>query len=121
MKVSISLPVTALVLASAACVQLPDPAAAFYAPAPEPYRARPVARGFYQPPPYQPPPLGSALPPQAASAPVPIGARPTFEPQVRYVPPPAVASTSLLTPTPSFSSPSLIGPQRADWKSGGGF
>lgn len=119
MKAAIALTATALVLASTACVQLPDMSAASYGTAPEPYRPLPVATAFYQPPPYRPPPLGATLPSQPV--PMPVVAGPTNAPQVRYLPPPPFASTSLITPPPSFSLPSLIGPQRADWRPGGGF
>ena len=116
MKAAIAL---ALVLASTACVQLPDTSAASYGTALAPYWPQPMAPSLYQPPPYQPPPL-SATPP-SQPVPMPVVEGPTNTPQVRYLPPPPFASASLITPTPSFSSPSLIGPQRADWKPGGGF
>ncbi len=119
MKAAMALAATTLMLASTACLQLPDATAASYGPVPAPYGAPPVAPVLYQPPPYQPPPLGSTLPSQPV--PIPVVAGPTTTPQVRYLPPQPFTSTSLITPTPSFSSTSLIGPQRTDWKPGGGF
>jgi hypothetical protein len=124
LKIAVPLAATALVLASTACVQPPDPAMTSYGAAPAPYWPQPAAPALYQPPPYQPPPLSATLPSQPA--PLPVVAGPTNTPPVRYVPPPPFASASLLTPppsysSPSFSSPSLIGPQRVDWKPGGGF
>jgi hypothetical protein len=39
---------------------------------------------------------------------------------IRYMPPPSY-STSLINPTPTSSSSSLLGPQQPGWKPGGGF
>ncbi|MDP1753227.1 MAG: hypothetical protein Q8L22_27555 [Reyranella sp.] len=105
--------VTALVLASTACLKLPDTTAATYGPAPASYGAPPVSPTLYQPP-----PLSSTLPSQPA--PLPVVAGSMGGTQVRYLPPQPFSSTSLISPPPSFSSPSQIGPQRADWKPSGG-
>jgi hypothetical protein len=107
------------ILATVGCLQLPDMSETSYGAAPAPYPSLPAAPA-YQPPPYQPPPPLSVLQP-LQSAPLPVVAGPTTAPQVRYLPPQPFASTSLITPAPSSSSPSLIGPQRTDWKPGGGF
>lgn len=118
MKTSVFLAATVLVLASTACVQLPDQGTASNDAAPPPYRPQPLPAATYQPPPYQPPP---SIIPLSPAMPQPMTSVPAARDQVRYLPAPSYASTSLLTPTPSFSSPSLLGPQRADWKPLGGF
>ena len=105
----------AAVLMAAGCLQPPDNEPASYY-APRPPQASPSAA--YSPPVYQPiyqpPPLAPALAPQTAPIPA-VG----YSPPVRYAPPPA-PQASLLVPAPAPST-SLFGPQRTDWKPGGGF
>lgn len=109
MKTSTFLAATTLVLTSAACVQLPDMSAASYGTTAAPYWPQPVAPAVFQPAPYQPPSLTSAW--QATPQPV------ISVPTATYIP----REKARYIPAPSFSSTSLLGPQRADWKPGGGF
>lgn len=110
-----------VVLACAACQQPPDLQSSPYGTyiRPAPYWAQPVAPVQAQPAPYQAPPLATFQPVQIA--PPVIGTSGTSGGQFHSPPPAPYASASLLTPTPSSPSASLIGPQRADWKPGGGF
>jgi hypothetical protein len=62
---------------------------------------------------YQPPTLA----PSSYTAPAPTPPQPVV---IRYMPPPSY-STSLINPTPTSSSSSLLGPQQPGWKPGGGF
>lgn len=108
----------ALALLAGACQQLPDVLASPYGAS-----ARPdliwTQTVTPQPAPYHPPPLATLTP--APSATAVIGTNGASDRQGYVTSAPSHSSTSLLTPNPAPPSTSLIGPQRADWKPGGGF
>lgn len=108
----------ALALLAGACQQLPDLFANSYGASarPDPIWTQTVTP---QPAPYHPPPLAT-LTPAPAATPV-IGTNAASGRQGYVTSAPSHSSTSLLTPNPAPPSASLIGPQRADWKPGGGF
>lgn len=102
-----------LLLATAGCL---EPSATSYSTASSLYRPQPAVQTVdnfpppyqpspYQPAPYQPPPLSPALTPQTTPV---VGTNNAGSPPVRYLP----------APQPTTS---LLGPQRTDWKPGGGF
>jgi hypothetical protein len=113
---------TGLLLATAGCLEPPATSsgaaanryqhqpvgyAADYSPRPyqssqyQPLQGQPSQ---YQPAPYQPPPLSPALTPETT----PVVGTNAGPPPVRYLP-------------ASQPTTSLLGPQRPDWKPGGGF